>query len=321
MVRLGRSGLTVSRLCLGTMNFGRVMDEAAAHLLLDAALEAGITFIDTANTYGWTERLGRSEEIIGSWLAGSDSRRERIVLATKVYGAMSDQPNDRGLSARNIVRSCEGSLRRLQTDYLDLYQMHHVDRSVPWEETLSALERLVAEGKVLYTGSSNFAGWDIARANERASVRHGLGLVSEQSLYNLCERTVELEVLPVCREYGVALLPWSPLHGGVLSGVLSRSDRARSVEGRPQKYAAAHGDQLTAFERLCAEMARSPAEIALAWLLHQDGVTAPVVGPRTPDQLAGCLRAMDVELSTDTQARLDAVFPGPGGPAPEAYAW
>ena len=319
--RLGRSGLQVSRLCLGTMNFGPVIDEKPAHQILDQALDAGINCVDTANVYGWGENKGRTETILGSWFAGSPERRDKTVLATKVYGAMSDWPNDSGLSARNIVLSCEASLRRMRTDYIDLYQMHHVDRKVSWDEIWQAMEQLVTAGKILYVGSSNFAAWNIAQANEVARIRHFLGLVSEQSLYNLAERSIELEVLPACRAYGVGVIPWSPLHGGVLGGILAKSDRGRSAGGRAAEYLEQHRDRIEAYESLCAELGSGPGEVALAWLLAQEGVTAPIVGPRTAEQLDGAVAATELELDQATLARLDELFPGPGDQAPEAYAW
>ncbi|MGS7946063.1 aldo/keto reductase [Klebsiella pneumoniae] len=224
---LGRTGLKVSRLCLGTMNFGDVTDEKTSARILDEALEAGINFIDTADVYG-TEQSpdiqqgsGLSEEIIGRWLQ-QGGRRERIVLATKVYQPMGPGPNDRRLSAYHIRKACEDSLRRLKTDHIDVYQMHHIDRHTPWEEIWQAMELLVQQGKVLYIGSSNFAGWDIATAQSVATARHFLGLVAEQSLYNLTARTIELEVIPACRHFGLGLIPWSPLAGGLLGGVLKK---------------------------------------------------------------------------------------------------
>jgi NDP-hexose C3-ketoreductase / dTDP-4-oxo-2-deoxy-alpha-D-pentos-2-ene 2,3-reductase len=319
--RLGRSGLQVSRLCLGTMNFGPTTQEDEAHRILDAALEAGVNFVDTANVYGWGENKGWTESILGRWFAGDPERRRRTVLATKVYGSMSDWPGDRGLSARHIVAACEESLRPLQTDHIDLYQMHHVDRSVPWEEIWQAMELLVAQGKVLYVGSSNFAGWHLAQACETARARHFLGLVSEQSLYNLAQRSVELEVLPAARSYGLGVVPWSPLHGGLLGGVLAKAERGRSASGRAQEYVDAHREQIAAYEKLCAEIGHEPGQVALAWLLHQDGVTAPIIGPRTVEQLRQSLRVPEISLDTQTLSRLDEVFPGPGRPAPEAYAW
>src|SRR5438876_8693069 len=195
-VRLGQSGLRVSRLCLGTMNFGPLTSESDSFAIMGRALELGIVFFDTADVYGWRTGEGVTEQIIGRWLAQGGGRRDRIVLATKVYGTMGPGPNDRRLSAYHIRRACEESLRRLQTDHLDLYQMHHVDRGTPWEEIWQAMDLLVGQGKVVYVGSSNFAGWHIVAANEAAKRRNSFGLVSEQSFYNLKTRTIELEVVP-----------------------------------------------------------------------------------------------------------------------------
>jgi aryl-alcohol dehydrogenase-like predicted oxidoreductase len=315
---LGRTGLRVSRLCLGTMNFGWKTAEPDAHTVLDAALEAGVNFVDTANVYGRQRGEGVTEQIIGRWFAQGGGRREKVVLATKVYGRMSDWPNGERLSALSIVRECEASLRRLQTDRIDLYQMHHVDREAPWDEVWQAMETLVAAGKVVYVGSSNFAGWHIAQACEAARARHFLGLVSEQSLYNLVERTVELEVLPACIGYGLGLIAWSPLHGGVLGG--SASGGRRASRGTLDQRARV-APQVERYEALCAELGREPAEVGLAWLLHREGVTGPIVGPRDREQLEGAVRALDIVLDDATMRRLDEIFPGPGGAAPEAYAW
>ena len=318
---LGRTGLKVSPLCLGTMNFGPQASEAESFAMMDQALELGINFFDTANRYGNKQYEGYTEQIIGRWLAQGDGRRDRIVLATKLYGAMGDGPNDRGLSAYHIRRACEDSLRRLQTDHIDLYQMHHVDRSVPWEEIWQAMEQLVREGKVLYIGSSNFAGWHIAQANELAARRNFMGLVSEQSLYNLNARMIELELIPVCRAYGVGLIPWSPLGGGLLGGVLQKASEGRRSNPDMQKRIEQMRPKLEQYEDFCRQRDQQPADVALAWLLHNPVVTAPIIGPRTAEQLDGTLRALDVKLSEDDLRRLDEIFPGPGGEAPEAYAW
>ncbi|RFU37450.1 aldo/keto reductase [Actinomadura logoneensis] len=326
--RLGRSGLSVSRLVLGTMNFGTEASEEDSHRIMDAAHEHGVTFFDTANVYGRALGEGVTEQIIGRWFAQGSGRRERTVLATKVYLPMGEGPNDSGLSALHIRRAVEESLRRLGTDHIDLYQMHHIDRSTPWEEIWEAFGVLRQQGKVLYFGSSNFAGWNIAQAQEAARARHFLGLVSEQSIYNLMSRWAELEVLPAARHYGVGVIPWSPLHGGLLSGVLrkqregtaARSGRGHWAEGLDQNR-----DALEAYEKLCADLGEDPAHVGLAWLLAQDGVTGPIIGPRTVGQLEGSLRAFDITLDAATLARLDELFPAPGPngakPAPEAYAW
>jgi aryl-alcohol dehydrogenase-like predicted oxidoreductase len=314
---LGRTGLRVSPLCLGTMNFGMTADEATGHRIMDAALDAGINFFDTANTYGGTE----TEMIIGRWFTQGDRRREKTVIATKVYGGRSKWPNESRLSALHIRQACEDSLRRMQTDHIDLYQMHHVDRDTPWDEIWQAMDLLVQQGKVLYVGSSNFAGWHIVQANEAAKARGSLGLVSEQSLYNLNARTVELEVLPACEAYGVGVIPWSPLGGGILGGALQKASEGRRSNENTQKVIERNRDKLEAWETLCAELGEAPADVALAWLLHQKAVTAPIIGPRTVEQFTGSLEALGITLGQDTLDVLDEIFPGPGGAAPEAYAW
>ncbi|MCB8917017.1 MAG: aldo/keto reductase [Ardenticatenaceae bacterium] len=320
-VRLGRTGLQVSPLCLGTMNFGPFTSEEDSFAIMDQALALGINFFDTANVYGWKLGQGVTEQIIGRWYAQGGGRRDKTVIATKVFGRMGDGPNDRRLSAYHIRRACEESLRRLQTDHIDLYQMHHIDRDTPWEEVWQAMEQLVREGKVLYVGSSNFAGWHIAQANEAAAQRHFMGLVSEQSLYNLNARMVELEVLPVCAAYGLGVIPWSPLGGGLLGGVLQKEAAGRRASEQMQKSIDKHRPQIEAYEAFCAELGEEPANVALAWLLHNPVVTAPIIGPRTMDQLTGPMRALELTLSPEALARLDEIWPGPGGAAPEAYAW
>jgi NDP-hexose 2,3-enoyl reductase len=324
---LGRTGLSVSRLCLGTMNFGPQTTEPDSFGIMDRALEHGLNFFDTANTYGQKQGEGVTEQIIGRWFAQGGGRREKVVLATKVYGNMGDWPNERGLSARHIVRSCEDSLRRLQTDWIDLYQMHHVLRTTPWEEIWQAMEILVAQGKVLYVGSSNFAGWDLARAQESAAHRNFLGLVSEQCLYNLLTRHAELDLLPAAQHYGIGVIPWSPLHGGLLGGAIRKLAEGgagqRTKGGRAADGLAEHRTTIEAYEKLSADLGHDPANVALAWLLSRPGVTAPIIGPRTVDQLDAALGAFDVTFSDQVLNRLDELFPpiGNGGSAPEAWAW
>jgi NDP-hexose 2,3-enoyl reductase len=323
-VHLGRTGLRVSRLCLGTMNFAWQIGEPESHAVLDHALGAGINFVDTANMYGRETGDGLSERFIGSWFDRSGAR-DKIVLATKVYAPMSDWPNDGGLSARHIIASCEASLRRLRTDWIDLLQLHHIQRDTPWEEIWQAMETLTGQGKIRYAGSSNFAGWHLARAQAAADRRHYLGLVSEQPKYNLLTRHVELEVLPAARELGIGILPYSPLHFGALSGALRKQREGiagRSVLHAPERVEP-HRAALERFEKLCADLGHEPTTVALAWLLSRPGVTAPVLGPRTPQQLDLPLRALDTELSAETLAELDRIFPpvGNGGPGPEAWAW
>jgi aryl-alcohol dehydrogenase-like predicted oxidoreductase len=312
---------------LGTMNFGEYTTEPDAHRILDRALEHGINFVDTANMYGGAAGPGITEEIIGRWFAQGDGRRERTVLATKLYGSMKgfgrtdNWPNTTRLSAVNIRQSCDASLQRLQTDHIDLYQMHHIDRETPFDEIWEAFSVLRQQGKVTYFGSSNFAGWHLAQAQESARNRGMLGLVSEQSLYNLRCRTVELEVLPAARAYGIGLIPWSPLAGGLLGGVLRKAREGRSAGPMTTRGLEQHAATIQKWEDLCAELGEHPADVALAWLLHQPGVTAPIIGPRTVAQLDGSLRSLEITLGGDFLARLDELFPGPGGPAPEAYAW
>jgi aryl-alcohol dehydrogenase-like predicted oxidoreductase len=327
--QLGRTGLKVSRLVLGTMNFGPQTEEADSHAIMDAALEAGVNFFDTANVYGRPVYKGRTEEIIGSWFAQGGGRREKTVLATKVYGDMgaedSPWPNYGQLSALNIRRAVDESLRRLRTDHIDLYQFHHVDRNTPWEEIWQAIDVLVQQGKILYAGSSNFAGWHIARANETAARRGSLGLVSEQCLYNLAARDAEMEVIPAAEHYGLGVIPWSPLQGGLLGGALRKEREgggARSTTGRsadalksPEERA-----RIQAYEDLCDKHELDPGDVGLAWLLTRPGVTGPIIGPRLREQFDSAVRAVSLELSEEFLAALDEIFPGPG-PSPESFAW
>jgi NDP-hexose 2,3-enoyl reductase len=319
---LGRSGVSVSRICLGTMNFGAITTPEDSHVIMDRALDAGINFWDTSNTYGQPRAEGTTEKVIGDWFRANPGQRDKIVLATKLYGGKGEWPNDRFLSAVSIRKACDDSLRRLGTDHIDLYQMHHIDRSTPWEEIWEAMSVLRAQGKIIYVGSSNFAGWHLAQAQEAARTFGTFGLVSEQSLYNLAVRTVELEVLPACQGYGLGVLPWSPLHGGLLGGILRKvAEGGRRGGGRAAEALPAMRPQLEAYEDFCADLGEEPALVGLAWLLHQPAVTAPIVGPRTLGQLEGAVDALRISLDDAALARLDGIFPGPGGPAPEAYAW
>ncbi len=318
---LGRTGLTVSRLCLGTMNFGPQTSEPDSQAIMDSAHERGINFFDTANVYGGEVGKGATEEIVGRWFALGGGRREKTVLATKLYGDMDPWPNNGKLSALNIRRALDASLTRLQTDYIDLYQFHHIDRSTPWEEIWQAMEVAVAQGKVLYAGSSNFAGWHIAQAQAAAASRHFVGLVSEQSIYNLMTRDIELEVIPAAQHYGLGILPWSPLHGGLLGGVLRKErDGRRRNSGRAAQAVAEHKEQIEKFEDFAQERGLEPGDVALSWLLHQPAVTAPIVGPRTMEQLDSAERALGVVLDEASLAKLDDIFPGHKS-APEDYAW
>jgi aryl-alcohol dehydrogenase-like predicted oxidoreductase len=289
---------------------------------MDHSHEQGINFFDTSNVYGgWGGRAGKesglTEQIIGRWIAKGGGRRERTVLATKVWAPWSDWPNDGGLSARALRQACDDSLRRLQTDHIDLYEMHHVDRTTPWDEIWEAMSRLRDQGKILYVGSSNFAGWHIAQAQDAALSRHLLGLISEQSIYNLLTRNIEQEVLPAAQAYGIGVLAWSPLFRGLLAGVL-REEREGS------RYTPAHledhREQLEQYETLCDEIGHHPAEVSLAWLLTRPGLTAPVIGPRTLVEIDSAVRAVEIELDQQTLDRLDVIFPG-YLTAPEQYAF
>ena len=323
---LGRTGTSVSRIVLGTMNFGDRTSEEDSIAILDRALELGVNFIDTANGYGGSGGRGATEEIIGRWFAARPGVRDDVVLATKVHSPMVDPTADgdvvnaRGASAWQVRREAIGSLKRLQTDRIDLYQFHHIDRHIPWQELWQSMEVLVAKGEVVYTGSSNFAAWNIAQANEIAKQRHFLGLVSEQSLYNLTQRSIELEVIPAAQTYGLGILPWSPLAGGLLSGgsmdAAARSGSERITSQREQRR-----DQIAGYEAFAKERGWTPSALGLAWLLHQPGVTGPIIGPRTVAQLESAVSALDIHLSAEDLAALDELFPGPGGQAPEAYAW
>ncbi len=317
--QLGRSALKVSELCLGTMNFGPRTSKKESHDILTAAVDGGVNFIDTANQYGGELGVGTTERIIGEWLAEDTSRRDQLVLATKVHEPMSDDINDRGLSARHIQMACEASLKRLGVDHIDLYQMHHIDRTAPIDEIWQAMDSLISAGKITYVGSSNFPGWAIAQTNERAKAQRRLGLISEQSLYNLLERRVELEVLPACQEYGVGLIPWSPLAGGLLAGPQKAAEGRRQADNM-KSMRAERADQIEKFEGLCDEFGEAPGAVALAWLLHQPEVSATIIGPGSLAQLRSILHVPSIELDTQVLDQLDAIFP-PCGPAPEAYAW
>ncbi|MFC2145344.1 aldo/keto reductase [Actinomycetota bacterium] len=343
--KLGRTGLKVSRLCLGTMNFGSQTGEKESFRIMDRALELGINFFDTSNNYGDPLGNGITEEIIGHWFAQGGGRRDKVILATKLYCIMGPGPNDRGLSAYHIRKACSDSLRRLQTDRIELYQMHHIDRggprtlwelnlfgykkeidfymgsekdySTPWEEIWQGMEQLVREGKIIYTGSCNFAGWNIAHANGIAKMRNFMGLACEQSIYNLSNRMIELEVIPACRKLGLGLIPWSPLGGGLLAGALNKAKEGRRSKLDIKK----HHSQIEAYEKLCKEIGEEPANIALSWLLYNPVVTAPIIGPRTVQQLEDSVNAFNIELKDEILMKLDEIWPGPGGEAPEAYSW
>lgn len=326
--RLGKHGVLVSNLCLGTMNFGTQTPEDESFRIMDRALELGINFFDTADVYGGQIEHGLTEEIIGKWFAQGGGRRDAVVLATKVYNPVSRKANrpepnadGRSLSGVKIKKHCDGSLKRLQTDWIDLYQMHHIDRACPWDETWQAFGALVDQGKVVYVGSSNFAGWDIATACQEASKRRMTGLVSEQSIYHLNNRMIELEVIPACEHYGLGVIPWSPLGGGLLGGALEKANTGRRSSANFSREVEKNHAKLERYEALCRELGEPPASVALAWLLTNPAVTAPIIGPRTLDQLESAVHATTIKLDAATMATLDEIFPGPGEPAPKAYAW
>lgn len=320
--RLGRTGLKVSKICLGTMNFGPYTTDEDSFKIMDKALELGINYFDTANVYGWEKGPGYTENLIGKWFKNANGKRDKIVLATKVYGKMGDGVNESKLSAYHIKKACEESLKRMQTDHIDIYQMHHVDRETPWEEIWQAMEQLVREGKILYAGSSNFAAWNIVEANYKAKERNFLGLISEQSIYSLRNRHIELEVIPACRAMGIGLVPWSPMGGGILCGVLEKPKEGTRRNREPlQKSVEKLRPQIEAYEKFCREIDIRPADVALAWVLSNPAVTSPIVGPRTIKQLEENAAASEIKLSPEALNKLDEIWPGPGNQAPEAYAW
>ncbi|MBC7526600.1 MAG: aldo/keto reductase [Chthonomonadaceae bacterium] len=318
--KLGKTALKVSRLCLGTMNFGPETSEEDSFKVMDRALELGINFFDTANVYGWKKGEGITEQIIGRWFAQGGGRRDKVVIATKVYGDMGDGPNDQRLNKLTIRKELDASLKRMQTDYIDLYQMHHVWRDAPWDELWEAFETAQQQGKILYVGSSNFGGWHIAQANEQAAKRGNLGLVSEQSKYHLLCRDIEREVIPACGAYGLGIIPWSPLASGILGGALQKMAEGRRSQPGNQAEIEKRRPQLEKWEALCAEMGEKPADVALAWMLKNPVVAAPIIGPRTMEQLEGSLRTLDVNLDAEALKKIDEIFP-PFKTSPEDYAW
>ena len=319
-VNLGRTALKVSRLCLGTMNFGPQTTEEDSYAIMDHALELGINFFDTANVYGWKKGEGITEQIVGRWWDQGGGRREKVVIATKVYGDMGEWPNTSRLSKLHMRRALDDSLKRLKTDFIDLYQFHHVWREASWDEIWEFCEGAVQQGKVLYVGSSNFAGWHIAQANEAARRRNFLGLVSEQSIYHLLRRQIETDVLPAAEAYGLGVIPWSPLGGGLLGGVLEKAEKGRRASEGVQNEIEKHRPKIEAWENLCRELNEKPADVALAWMLQDKRITAPIIGPRTMEQLDGSLRALEIQIGDDTNTKINEIFPG-HKTAPEDYAW
>jgi aryl-alcohol dehydrogenase-like predicted oxidoreductase len=307
---LGRTGVKVSEICLGTMMFGARADRDESVLIIDHALDRGVNFVDTANVYAANE----SERIVGEALA-RDGKRQRTILATKVHGAQSDDVNDRGISRRHIVDACDASLRRLQTDWIDLYQLHRSNADTPIDETLRALDDLVHAGKVRYIGTSMFPGWQMVEA---LWVAKELGLnrfVCEQPAYHLLDRTAEREVIPAARSFGMAVIPWGPLCGGLLTGKYERDgggEAGRWKDGRDNAGREATPlawDTIDLVKKIAAEKGCSPSQVALAWCAAQPGVTAPIIGPRTYDQAVDNLEAVDVELTPDDFERIDSFVP------------
>jgi NDP-hexose C3-ketoreductase / dTDP-4-oxo-2-deoxy-alpha-D-pentos-2-ene 2,3-reductase len=326
---VGHLGLEVSRLVLGTMNFGPHTPEAESHTILDTAVAYGINVVDTANVYGRHLGVGATEQIIGRWFAKGDGRREKVVLATKVYGTMGDWPNESRLSKLAIVRQCEESLRRLQTDRIDLYQTHHIDRTVTPEEFWGTYERAIADGDVLYAGSSNFSGWGLAMYQLQAWQRGGVGFISEQTQYNLLSRVPEMEVLPAAEHFGIGGMIYMPLAGGLLTGKVASMDGSRTAQVE-QEYGISLGPDNTQFSdysALCRDLGETEAAVAIAWTLHHPAVDSAIVGVRTVEQLDGLDRAAELELTPETLERLDEIFDiNRGrkimkGESPEAHAW
>ena len=325
---LGRTGMKVSRLCVGSWNFGTYTEKKDAFRIMDVAADAGINYIDTANAYPDVGMRGVSEQIIGEWFATGGGRREKTVLATKVF-SWSEDPNDgpndgHGLSIYKIRRHIHASLRRLQTDHVELYQMHHVDPEVTWDELWDAFQALFYQGKIDYVGACNFAGMHLMQAHMAAKDKRILGLVSEQDKYNLLCRMPELELIPTAEHLGIGVLPYSPLAEGRLAGSARKGSDGKTRR-RPIDTSTEAGRklqaQVDAYAALCAELGESEANVALAWLLANPAVTSVITGPRTVEQLEDMLRAVEIELDESSLRRLDEIFPGPGGRAPEAYAW
>lgn len=322
---LGRTGMKVSKLCLGTMEFGTLTAEEEAFRIMDAALDAGINFFDTADMYGdefGPGHRGLVEEVIGRWFAQGGGRRERTVLATKVFYQMNnplDGPNDYdGLSAYKIKRNVENSLRRLKTDYIELYQMHDIDRRTGWEEIWEAMEVLRYQGKIVYVGSSNFAANDLCTAQQEAEKRHFMGLVSEQHHYSLLKRQAEAEVFPTAQKLGIGIMVWSPRASGRLTCNCLRPALPNS---RTEKHKISEElrEKLQRYSDLCKAYGYSEADVAVAWVLQNPAVTSCITGVRTMEQLEGAIAAMELKLDEEFNQKLEEIFEGPGGPAPGCY--
>jgi len=330
--KLARAGVNVSRICLGTMFFGTRCDKEESFAIMDKALEMGINFFDTANVYGRAEHCGFTEEIIGKWFAQGNTRRDQVVLATKVYGPMMPDPSpneERGISAYKVRKHVADSLRRLQTDHIDLYQIHHIDRHISLEEFWTTFDRLINKGDVLYMGTSNFPGWGIAKYQMYAQQQGMMGFVTEQCQYNLLSRYPELEVIPAAQDFGIGLIPYMPLGGGLLTGK-QKAQQGTRTENVSREYGIDLGeeqDQFAAFSALCKEIGEPEFIVAIAWVLSNPAVTSAIVGIRTVEHLEGLDRAASLQLAPEHLDRLNEIFnyrsgrPLKDGPAPEAFAW
>ena len=317
---LGRTGAQVSALCLGCMMFGRRTEPDASYAIIDRALDAGINFLDTANVYG----RGSSEEVTGEALK-RNGKRARVILATKVHGSMADDdPNAQGNSRVHIIEQCEASLRRLQTDHIDLYQLHRPDRHIAIDETLRAMDDLIRSGKVRYIGTSNFGAWQTVESLW-ASKELGLNrFVSDQSPYNLADRRMEREQIPMAMTYGIAVIPWSPIAGGLLTGKYRRGqpdpDDSRYAHetdpSRRRRFSPGLFDLVDGLQPIAADKGVPLSQFAMAWVRQQPGVTAPIMGPRTMEQLEDNLLSLDVEITDEDRSRVDEVIPPGGNVAP-----
>ncbi|MEO8396368.1 MAG: aldo/keto reductase [Chloroflexota bacterium] len=327
--KLGRSNMSVSRICLGTMHFGSYTPEDEAFRIMDKALEIGINFFDTANVYGGASGHGGSETIIGRWIK-QGNRRDQIVLATKVYGNMADteHPNEvRGISSYKVRRHAADSLRRLQTDRIDLYQVHHIDRTISLEEFWTTFGRLINDGDVLYMGTSNFPGWGLAKFQMHAWQQGQVGFVSEQPQYNLLNRYPELEVLPAAREFGIGVIPYMPLAGGLLTGKVKSVTGSRTEQVEHEYGMTVNTQQIADYVAFCQQLGETPHAVAIAWTLANPAVSAAIVGVRTVAHLDGLDRAAELQLAPEHMARLNEIFdinkgrPLRGSEAPYAFAW
>ena len=330
---MGRANLSVSRICLGTMHFGSSASREESFRIMERCLELGINFFDTANVYGRSAGPGASESIVGEWFASGGGRRERVVLSTKVYGLMSQEtpvpPNEaRGLSAYKVRRHAADSLRRLRTDHIDLYHAHHIDRRISMEEFWGAFEHLQDRGDILHVGTSNFPGWGLAKYQSAARQRGRLGIVSEQCQYNLLSRYPELEVIPAAREFGIGIMPYMPVAGGLLTGKKEAAPGSRTAEVE-KEYGLPLGSHapLKQFSKLCGKIGQKEGVVAIAWVLSNPAVYSTILGIRSVEQLDIVEAAADLILDADTLRELDSIFtyaagrPLGRGEAPEAFAW